>query len=138
MATHRPRPVTAWLYPGPGASPCGARKCCSADTHGPFRSRRDRRGLGRLGGYVGDDAGDVVGGAAVHGQGDQVGGGLVGVGHGEQDAGDGVGGRGHVQAVGAEQVAVAGAGFAELDVGREEGVVEIAARLSATWTGVVP
>src|SRR6266705_1024466 len=38
VATQRPRPVTAWLYPGPGASPSGARKCCSADTRNPFRS----------------------------------------------------------------------------------------------------
>ena len=71
---------------------------------------------------VGHDAGDVVRGTAVHSQRDQVRRGLVGVGHGEQDPRDRVGGHDHVQAVGAEQIAVAGAGLAELEV-RPGGVV---------------
>ena len=67
--------------------------------------------------HVGDDAADVVGRAAVDGQRDEVAGGLLGVGDGEQDTGDGIGIRDLVQAVGAEQVAVARLGVTQLQVG---------------------
>lgn len=83
-------------------------------------------GLGRSRGlrchYVGHDAGDVVGTAAVDGQRDEILRGLVRIADGEQDPRDGPGGHDRVQAIGGQQVPVAGQSLVQLEV-RLEAVV---------------
>src|SRR5580698_9300263 len=82
---------------------------------------------------VGHDAGDVVVAAAVDGKLDQASGRLVGIAHLPQHLPDGFCRRRLVQAVGAQQVTVAQAGLAKLEVGL--GVAEPRARSSSCRWG---